>query len=86
MADFTPYQQKIIKRYYDNQDTLALQRLAELVGELYLTQGKKRQRAWANIKSAMQKLGVPQTRIDHLERQDNPSLVADLVKELEGKK
>jgi hypothetical protein len=85
MADFTPYQQKIIKRYYDNQEPLALQRLAELVGELFLTQGKKRQRVWTNLKSAMQKLGVPQTRIDHLERQDNPSLLADLVKELEGK-
>jgi hypothetical protein len=34
----------------------------------------------------MQKLGVPQTRIDHLKRQDNPALVAELVKELEGQK
>jgi hypothetical protein len=86
MADFTPYQQKIIKRYYENQDGLALQRLAEMVSELYLSQGKKRQRVWANLKSAMQKLGVPQTRIDHLERQDNPSLVAELVKELQEMK
>jgi hypothetical protein len=85
MADFTPYQQKIIKRYYNNQEPLALQRLAELVGELYLTKGKKRERVWANLESAMQKLQVPQSRIDHLKRQDNPSLVADLVKELEGK-
>ena len=28
--DFTPHQQKIIKRYYDNIDTIALQRLADL--------------------------------------------------------
>jgi hypothetical protein len=85
MSDFTPHQQKIIKRYYDNQDTLALQRLAELVGELYLTQGKKRQRVWTNLEGAMKKLEVPQVRIDHLKRQDNAALVADLVKELEGK-
>jgi hypothetical protein len=85
MADFTPYQQKIIKRYYDNQDTIQLQRLAELVGELYLSEGRKRQRVWASIVSAMQKLGVPQTRIDHLVSQDNPALVAQVVKELEGK-
>src|SRR5262245_53455476 len=50
--DYTPHQQKIIKRYYDNQDTLMAQRLAELVGELYLSQGKKRQRAWANAVTA----------------------------------
>ncbi|HEX5272329.1 MAG TPA: hypothetical protein VFW33_17650 [Gemmataceae bacterium] len=84
--DYTPYQQKIIRRYYDNQGTLSAQRLAELVGELYLTQGKKRQKAWAGAAAAMQKLGVPQVRIDHILKQDNPALVAEVVKELEGKK
>ena len=84
--DYTPYQQKIIKRYYDNQDTLQLQRLAELVGELYLAEGKKTQKLWASAAAAMQKLGVALARIDHLVKQDNPALVAELVKELEGKK
>ena len=85
MADFTPYQQKIIKRYYDNLDTIQLQRLAEQVSELYLAEGKKRQRVWKSIVSALQKLGVPQSRIDHVRKQDNPSLVAEIVKELQGK-
>jgi hypothetical protein len=83
--DFTPYQQKIIKRYYENQDTLQSQRLAELVGELYLAEGKKKQKAWASAAAAMQKLGVPQSRIDHLVKQQNPALLADLVKELDRK-
>jgi hypothetical protein len=85
MADFTPYQQKVIKRYYDNQDTIQRQRLAELVSDLYLSTGAKRQRVWKAVIAAMQKLGVPQSRIDHLHQQDNPALVAHLVKELEGK-
>ena len=83
--DFTPHQQRIIKRYYNNQDTLQRQRLAELVSELYLAEGKKKQRVWQNVTAAMQKLGVPQSRIDHLVKQANPALVAELVKELEGK-
>ena len=45
LEDFSRHQQKIIKRYYSNQDTLQRQRLAELVTELYLAEGKKRQRA-----------------------------------------
>jgi hypothetical protein len=85
MADFTPFQQKIIKRYYNNQDAIQGQRLAEMVGELYLSAGKKREKVWGSIVAAMQKLGVPQARIDHLRAQDNPSLVAQVVKELEGK-
>ena len=85
LDDFTPHQQKIIKRYYNNQDTIQHQRLAEQVGELYLSSGKKRERVWESVMAAMQKLGVPQSRIDHLRAQDNPALVAQVVKELEGK-
>jgi hypothetical protein len=84
MADLTPYQQKIVKRYYDNQDTLQRQRLAELVSDLYLSQGKKRQRVWESIVLAMQKLKIPAARIEHLRQQDNPALVAQVVKELEA--
>lgn len=86
MPDFTPYQQKVIKRYYDNQEILQLQRLAEMVSELYLSKGKKRQGVWTRIVAAMQKLGVPQTRIDHLRQQDKAELVAEIVKELEDGK
>ena len=86
MADLTPYQQKIVKRYYDISDALATQKLAELVSDLYLSTGKKRQRVWVALEAAMQKLGIPQVRIDHLKSKDDPKLVADLVQELDGKK
>jgi len=85
MTDYTPHQQKIIKRYYDNQEIIQQQRLAELVSELYLAEGKKRQKAWQAAAAAMQKLGVPQSRIDHLLKQNNPALLAEVVQELEGK-
>jgi hypothetical protein len=81
--DFSPHQQKIIKRYYNNIDTIKTQRLAELVGELYLAEGKKKEKAWKDAGDAMLKLGVPQSRIDHLLRERKPALVAELVKELE---
>jgi hypothetical protein len=83
--DYSPHQQKIIKRYYDNQLGLKQQRLAELVSELYLAEGKKKAKAWVEAAAAMAKLGVPQSRIDHLVAQGNPALVSELVKELERK-
>jgi len=86
MADFTPYQKKIINRYYDNIDSIARQRLGELISDLYLAEGKKRQRVWTQIESALQKLEIPQVRIDHLKKQDNPALLADLLTELDGAK
>jgi hypothetical protein len=85
MADFTPYQQKVIKRYYDNQDAVSRQRLAELVSDLYLATGKKRQRVWASLESVLLKLGLDKARIDHLKKQDNPALLAELVKDMDTK-
>lgn len=84
MEDFTRHQQGIIKRYYANADTIQLQKLAELVGELYLTEGKKREKVWKSAAALMLKLGVPQTRIDHIVAQNKPELVANLVKELQS--
>lgn len=84
-GDYTPYQQKIIKRYYNNQDVILRQRLAEMVGELYLSEGKKRERLWKSAGEAMTKLGVPASRVEHLLKQADPALVAQVVKELEGK-
>jgi len=86
MENFSPHQQKIIKRYYSNQDQIQLQRLGELVTDLYLAEGKKREKLWQSIAAAMQKLGVPQSRIDHIIKTGDPKLVANLVTELQGKK
>ena len=85
MADFSPYQQKIIKRYYQNYDAIKGQRLAELVTELYLAEGKKRERLWTQVAELLGKLEFPSGRIEHLLRQKDPALLAGVLKELEGK-
>ena len=84
--DYTPHQQKIIKRYYDNLGTIKSQQLAELAGELYLATGKKTQRLWQQAADAMTKLGVPKSRIEHILKQRSPAILAELVKELDAKK
>ena len=85
MADLSPYQQKIVKRYYNNYDAIASQRLAELVGELYLTEGKKRDKLWVRVSDLLVKLEFPATRIEHLLSKRDPALLAGVMKELEGK-
>ncbi len=82
MADYSKFQQKVIKRYYDNRDDIALQRVQELVTELYLSEGKKRTKHWDSVALHLGKLGVKPDVIDHLRKQDKPELVASLVKKL----
>ena len=85
MDDFSAHQQKIIKRYYDNQDTILIQRLAELVTDLFLAEGKKRQQVWKRVVTALEKLKVPADRIQHLQTKDDVKLLAKLVQEMQGK-
>ena len=81
MQDRTPYQEKIIKRYYDNRSGIMQQKLAELTTDLYLAEGKKRVQVWKRIVTALNNLGVSQERIDHLVASDNPSLLAKFLEE-----
>jgi len=85
MTHRSKYQQNIIRNYYDNRDAIALQRAQELVTELYLSTGKGREKHWKNLRVHLEKLGVKPTMIAHLEEQDNPELVANLITKLDKK-
>jgi hypothetical protein len=82
MAQRSNYQDRIIKNYYKNQDQILLQRLGDYVADLYLAQGKAREHVWKNVVSALTKLRVPDSRIEHLRKKDDAELLAGLLKEL----
>ena len=85
MAKRSSYQQRVIKNYYENQDAIMVQRLGELVTDLYLAEGKARVRLWERAIGAMEKLKVPAKQIDKLIQSDNPALLATLVQQLQDK-
>ena len=85
MAQLTKHQQSIVKRYYENLDTVLLQRVGEQVTDLYLAEGKKRAKLWQNVEVSLTKLGVPQARIDHLRNSDDARQLATLLQELLAK-
>ncbi len=79
------YQERVIRNYYQNQDAIMVQRLGDLVGDLYLAEGKARDRLWKRAAAALENLRIPAERINHIVQSNNPSLLADLLKELLGK-
>ena len=85
MANFSPHQQKIIKRYYQNFDAIKYQRLSELATELYLAEGKKTERLWKRVGESLTALGFPASRIEHLLSKKDPARLAGLLKELDTK-
>lgn len=83
--DYSPYQKKIINRYYSQADDIGYARLAELTSEIFLAEGKKADRLWKSVEGAMKLLKLPPERIDHLMAKRDVHLLAELVKELTSK-
>lgn len=84
MADYTPYQKKIIERYYRNYDAIKHQQLSELATELYLAEGKKLDRLWKRVEDSLRKIGFPESRIAHLLQKREPSLLVGILSELDS--
>ena len=81
MRDYSDYQRKVIKRYYDNREEGDEQRFAELVSNLYLAEGKKRAKLWEQAGTYLTRMRVPASRIDHILKQQDVALLAEIVTE-----
>ena len=82
MPDYTPYQKRAIRNYYENRPTLMLQKLGELVSELAVeTDEKKRRRLWARAEKALRNLKVPSWRIAKILEAQDPKLLAKVVED-----
>lgn len=84
MADYSNYQKDVIKRYYDNRDSIDQQRLSELCTNLFLTEGKKKAKLWEKAQDLMERLNVPASRIDHVLKSEDPAVLAEVVKDIES--
>jgi hypothetical protein len=83
MPDYTPYQKKIIERYYQNFDAIKHQQLSELATEIFLADGeKKKDRLWKRVQDSLRRLEFPESRIAHLLERREPSMLVGIIDEL----
>ncbi|WP_283434348.1 hypothetical protein [Neorhodopirellula lusitana] len=80
----TPHQERIIRNYYQNRDSIGLQKAQEAVTELYLSEGKKRQTVWKRLASHLEKIGLKEDQIEKLRESDDPAAVAKLLEKFTG--
>ena len=80
------YQQGIVKRYYEHLDGIAITKLGEAVGELYLcSDAKKAERLWQGVERALDKTAASDARIQKILTTRNVKELAQLVGELSAK-
>ena len=74
------HQKSVISGYYANLETIMLQKLGELVTELYLAERPaRRDRLWQRAQKAMLRLKIPPAIIEHImDRRDVEILAKNL--------
>lgn len=81
--DLSGRQQKIVKRYYDNLDTIVATRLQEAVTELYLTESdKKRASLWKKVQSQLGKTPADPGVVHQIVEDGDVERLARLVNDL----
>lgn len=81
--EFSRYQRGVINRYYEHADNIALQRLSEMVSDLYLAEGGKALQLWKSVATSLAKLapeGDP--RVAKVLQEKSVTGLAKLVGEL----
>lgn len=84
--DYSKYQQKVIKRFYENRDQIDDQKLSELVTSLYLATDKQKPKLWQRAKDILDRMELPQSRVDHVMQSEDPAVLAKVVEELQSGK
>jgi hypothetical protein len=76
-GELSKYQATVISQYYENLDNIMLQKLGELVTELYLAETTSKQnRLWQRAHKAMTKLKVPPAIIKHIMEKQSVEILA----------
>ncbi len=80
---YTQYQKKVIKNFYDNKDIRLVQKLGELVSNLYLeTNEKKIETGWKKIKKILADINVHPGEVEYLTKGKNLSMISKKLDEL----
>ncbi len=80
---YTEYQKKVIRNFYDNKDLRLVQKLGELVSNLYVeTSEKKKETGWKRIKKMLTDLKVHPGEVEYLTKDKNLSLISKKLDEV----
>jgi len=73
----TEYQQKLVKNYYKNIDGIMLDKLGEIVSDLFIAETESKQnRLWKRARQAMLNLKVPPSIIEHIMNKKDVKILA----------
>lgn len=85
--DLSRHQEGIVKRYYQNNETIQSDKLSELVSELWLAEDAKTQtKLWGKAQVALMRIGVDATRVAKVVNDRDMEALAKLVSQADAGK
>jgi len=86
-SDYTKHQKSIIDNYYKNLDVIMLQKLQELVTELYLVESdSKWEKLWQRVENSLRKLKIKEDMIAEIMREKDLRALAGHINKWISKK
>ena len=80
---YSQYQKKVIKSFYDNKEIRLVQKLGELVSNLYLeTNERKIETGWKKIKKMLTDINVHPGEVEYLTKDKTLSKISKKLDEL----
>ena len=84
--DLSRQQRGIVRRYYEHRDTIALQKLGEILSDLWLAESEKKAAAlWKSAAIALKNAGADPACAARVVETRNLKALADLVNELQSR-
>ena len=79
----TPHQKGIVKRYYENKETIQTQKLGEIVSDLYMTDDPKdKKRLWKKARTALLNAGVHEGKVENVVQDRDLDELARILEEV----
>ncbi|MEM6458870.1 MAG: hypothetical protein AAF710_05705 [Planctomycetota bacterium] len=83
--DLSRHQEGIVRRYYQNHETIQSTKLSELLSELWLADDAKTQtRLWGKAQTALMRLGVDANRVASVVGQRDVEALAKLIRQADA--
>lgn len=82
MAEPTKFQQGVIRRYYEHFDTISLQKLSEIVSEIYIAEANKPVKLWEKAKAVLSRVAAEDPRVAQIIAKKDIQGLARLANEL----
>lgn len=85
--NFSPYQQGIVRRFFQHRDGVLRTRLAELVSEIFVADpGRKLDKLWKSAAETLAKAGCDVAEVDSICTPRDVQSLARIVSELQAVK